>query len=275
MRVTLVGNALLVSIQEFLPSMIKPRRVNPRMIKLISVFSLLLLLAVPAAAQPTRTAYIDASKILTRLPEAQDADARLDQLVATWNQEAEEIQAELSRKRTEFERRKLIMTDAERSATEVDIQNVQKRLGDFRQSKYGPNGDLYAQQAQMMKPAYDKLMKAIDEVARDGNYDYVLDKSSKDVAILFSNSKHDLTTAVAKKLGIETDVIMQPLINNTSGSTPAANPNTMQQDPSRPNDLRQPPGPSNPRQPGTRSSDREPVRQRVPDANNPPPGPVK
>ena len=122
------------------------------MIKLFSVLSVLLLLTGSASGQATRTAYIDASKILTRLPEAQDADARLDQLVATWNQEAEEIQAELNRKRTEFERRKLIMTDAERSATEVDIQNVQKRLGDFRQSKYGPNGDLYAQQAQMMKP---------------------------------------------------------------------------------------------------------------------------
>jgi outer membrane protein len=239
------------------------------MVKYFKVLSFLLLLhsTAPVSAQPTRTAYIDASKIIARLPEAQDADARLDQLVATWNQEADNIQGDLNRKKAEFERRKLIMTDAERSATEVDIQNVQRRLNEFRQSKYGPNGELASQQASMMKPAYDKLMKAIDEVARDGNYDYVLDKSSKDVAILFSNSKHDLTGAVAKKLGIETDAIMQPLLNSpgtgTSGARPAADPR----------DNQSPPG-SNPRQPGSRTNEREPVRQPNPSGNVPTSPPV-
>lgn len=240
--------------------------------RLLKVLPILLLLASTSEAQQaTRTAYIDGAKIITKLPEAQDAEARLDQLVATWNQEADNIQGELNRKKAEFERRKLIMTDAERSATEVDIQNVQKRLNEFRQSKYGPQGDLYTQQASMMKPAYDKLMKAIEEVARDGNYDYVLDKSSKDVAILYSNSKHDITVPVAKKLGIETDVIMQPLLNSApssqstvpSGARPA--PNT--RDP-------QSPAGSNPRQPNVRTSDREPVRQATPDGNVPVQTPV-
>jgi outer membrane protein len=240
---------------------------NP-MVKYFKVLSFILLFAAPALAQPTRTAYIDASKIIARLPEAQDADARLDQLVATWNQEADNIQGDLNRKKAEYERRKLIMTDAERTATEVDIQNVQRRLNEFRQSKYGPNGELASQQASMMKPAYDKLMKAIDEVARDGNYDYVLDKSSKDVAILFSNSKHDLTGAVAKKLGIETDAIMQPLLNSPGNGTSGARPAGDARD-------SQSPAGSNPRQPGTRTSDREPVRQPNPGGNVPPAPPVR
>jgi outer membrane protein len=240
--------------------------------RILQVLPLLLLLSTSAGAQQaTRTAYIDAAKIITKLPEAQDAEARLDQLVATWNQEADNIQGELNRKKAEFERRKLIMTEAERTSTEVDIQNVQRRLNEFRQSKYGPTGDLYTQQASMMKPAYDKLMKAIEEVARDGNYDYVLDKSSKDVAVLYSNSKHDITVPVAKKLGIETDVIMQPLINtpaSSNGSVPSgARPATNTREPESP-------AGSNPRQPRSRVGDREPVRQQTPDGNVPPPVPV-
>lgn len=186
----------------------------------ILILGSIVMLSSAAFGQATRTAYIDAAKILKRLPEAQDAQTKLDQLMVNWNQEAEEIQAELTRKRTDFERRKLIMTDAERSSAEVDLQNVQKRLNDFRQTKYGNGGELFNQQTSMMKPAYDRLLKAIEEIARDGNYDYVLDKSSRDVSMLYSNTKHDLTPLVAKKLGIETDAIMQPLINTSSKPGP-------------------------------------------------------
>lgn len=186
----------------------------------ILVLAMSALWTTPGFTQATRIAYIDANKILKKMPEAQDANARLDQLVATWNQEAQEIQSELERKRGEFERRKLIMTDAERSAMEVDLQNLTKRLSDFRQAKYGTGGELFSQQQILMKSAYDKLLKTIEEVAGDGNYDYVLDKSSRDVAILYSNSKHDLTIPVAKKLGIETDAVLQPLLNTPANQTP-------------------------------------------------------
>ena len=62
---------------------------------------LLLILTVAASsafAQQTRVAYIDASKLLKRMPEAKDAQARLDQLTSTWTKEATDIQSELERK---------------------------------------------------------------------------------------------------------------------------------------------------------------------------------
>lgn len=68
-----------------------------------------------------------------------------------------------------------------------------------------------------MKPAYDKLSNAIHECAADGNYDYVIDRSSKDVVLLFVNSKFDLTLPVARKLGIESELISTPLVNNKPG----------------------------------------------------------
>jgi outer membrane protein len=187
-------------------------------------------LSAPAIAQnTTRVAYVDASKLLKRMPEATDATTRLEQLVATWNHDADAMQSEIVRKQSEYDRRKLIMTDAERNAAEVDLQNVKKRLDDFRQSKYGPTGELTSQQTSLMKPAYDRLMKAIDESARDGNFDYVIDRSSKDVVLLYTNSKYDLTLSVARKLGIESDILSTPLVNQgpatqQPGQSPAPNP---------------------------------------------------
>ena len=218
-------------------------RVSSRGLKMTSVMlkiSLVTLLvltiatfAISTHAQQTRVAYIDASKLLKRMPEASDAQLRLDQLSATWKKEADDIQNEIARKQSEYDRRKLIMTDAERSAADVDLQNLRKKLDDYRHQKFDENtGELWTQYAQLMKPAYERLMNAIHEAATEGNFDYVIDRSSKDIAVLYANSKFDLTIPVARKLGIESQILTTPLVNNgpklgtPKPGTPGENPGT-------------------------------------------------
>ncbi len=174
----------------------------------------------------TRIAYIDATKILKRMPEAVDAESRLDQFVSQWNKEVGDMEADLKRKRDDYDRKKLIMTDAERGAVELDITDLKKRIDAFRQEKYGTGGELYKQQAELMKPAYDKLNKALEEVALDGKYDFVFDRNSTDHSILYTNAKFDLSIPVAKKLGLETnDIFNIPLLNNPLNSNRPNSPN--------------------------------------------------
>ncbi len=178
------------------------------------VFAAALLAAQSSShAQQTRVAYIDAEKLLKRMPEAKDAQLRLDQLTSSWTKEAADMQAEIDRKQADFDRRKLIMTDAERNAEQVELANLRKKHDEFVHQKFDPDaGELFAQEAQLMKPAYDKLSAAIKQVASDGNYDYVIDRSSKDVVLLYTNSKYDITLAVARVLGIESEILSTPLV---------------------------------------------------------------
>jgi len=223
----------------------------------ISIFVLSLVavigFSVSVSAQQTRVAYIDAAKLLTRMPEAKDAKSRLDQLTQSWTKESSDMQSEIDRKQADFDRRKLIMTDAERSATELDLSNLRKRQQDFMHQKFDQDGgELFAQEAQLMKPAYDKLTEAIKEIAADGNYDYVIDRSAKDVVLLYTNSKFDITLPVARKLGIESEILSTPLASSKPGT--AQQPNKPIQ-PGTPNGL-QPQNPalgngvSQPSQPG-------------------------
>lgn len=189
-------------------------------IVLSCILTFALIAAKPAAAQ-SRIGFIDATKILKQMPEAMDAESHLNQLVAQWNKEVNDMQGELTRKVNDYDRKKLIMTDAERQAAEFDIADLKKRIENYRQSKYGPNGELVTQQETFMKNAYDKLNKALEEVALDGKWDYIFDKSSKELALLYTNAKFDLTNAVSKKLGIETnDIFSVPLLNNNNKSAP-------------------------------------------------------
>jgi outer membrane protein len=193
---------------------------NPRFFLILVTLALL---ATAANAQQTRVGYIDVSKILKRMPEVKDAQSRLDQLSSSWQKDASEMQSDIDRKQADFDRRKLIMTDAERASSELDIGNLRKKHDDFIHQKFDENGgELFTQEAAFMKPAYEKLTNAIKEAAQDGNYDYVLDRSSKDVVMLYSNTKYDLTIVVARKLGIESEVLTTSLVpkNDQKPGTP-------------------------------------------------------
>jgi len=203
--------------------------VNRKIIGLV-FFTLLSVAFYGTSAAQSKMAFIDAAKLLKQMPEAQDADTRLAQLIANWNKEVGDMESELARKRADYEKKKLIMSDAERTAFELDITDLKKRIDQYSQQKYGPNGELATQQATLMKPAYDKLLKAIEEVALEGKYDYVFDKASKDLSLLYTNAKFDLTNSVAKKLGLETnDIFSTPLLNKLN--TPGQQSSTPQQPP--------------------------------------------
>jgi outer membrane protein len=209
---------------------------------LYSIALLLFLTPLVAPAQ-SRIAFVDAAKLIKKMPEAVDVESRLQQLIDTWNREATDMQTELERKRGEYERKKLIMTDAERSAIETDITELKKRLDAYRQGKYGTNGELFTQQATLMKPVYDKLLKAISEVATEEKYDYVFDRGDKSHTMLFGNAKFDLSNSVAKKLGLETnDVFSTPLLDRFNTGT-GTNTNTNTPPPRTPPDVKEEPVP--------------------------------
>src|ERR1043165_548311 len=148
---------------------------KPKIYGLILLTILSIAFCRTTAAQ-NKMAFIDAAKLLKQMPESQDADSRLAQLIAGWNKEVSDMESELARKRADYEKKKLIMSDAERTAFELDITDLKKRIDQYRQQKYGPNGELATQQQTLMKPAYDKLLKALEEVALEGKYDYIFDK---------------------------------------------------------------------------------------------------
>jgi outer membrane protein len=205
---------------------------------------ILLMAALPlVSVAQSRIAFVDGTKLLKKMPESADVESRLQQLIDTWNQEANDMQTELDRKKSEYDRKKLIMTDAERGAIETDIAELKKRLDAYRQSKYGTSGELFTQQAALMKPVYDKLLKAISEVATEEKYDYVFDRGDKSHSMLFGNAKFDLTNSVAKKLGLETnDIFGTPLLerfNNNSNTN--SNSGTPPMDNRPPQDMKEPP----------------------------------
>lgn len=143
--------------------------------------------------------HISSEAIMKQLPDAQDAQRQLDALVAEWQSELSKMQQEWQRKFEDYEKRKLIMTDQRRAEAEKELQEMDRRIAEYRNQKFGQNGELFNKQNELMKPVQDRVFKAIQEVAEEEGYDYIFDKSGE-ILLMYSNGKYDLTSKVLAKL---------------------------------------------------------------------------
>ncbi|MBZ0203385.1 MAG: OmpH family outer membrane protein [Ignavibacteria bacterium] len=166
-------------------------------LKWILISSLILLSASAYAQQ--KIGYVDSKVILETLQDAKDAQTNLDNLVQKWKIELQSLNDSLLFLKDDFDKKKLILTEKVRLQKEDEIKTQEKRIADFKQLKFGENGEYFQKQSEFMKPVQDRVFKAIQDVAKEGSYDFVIDRSSQ-LMLLYMNDRYDLTQKVIKKL---------------------------------------------------------------------------
>ena len=176
---------------------VKTEKLSRRLLSL----AVLALLAVPAVRGQQKTGHFSSDAVMKQLPDAQDAQKQLDQIVADWQQELNKMQDEWKRKYDDYDKKKLIMTEERRSETEKELRDMDQKIADFRNQKFGQNGELFNKQNELMKPIQDRVFKAVQDVAHEEGYDYIFDKSGE-ILLMYSNDKYDITQKVLAKLKV-------------------------------------------------------------------------
>lgn len=143
--------------------------------------------------------FVNTEVILKDLPEAQDAQKKLDNLVKDWQTELKKLEDDWKKKYDDYEKNKLIMSDQTRAEKEKELVDLENKISQYREQKFGQNGELFTKQEEFMKPIHNKIFNVIQQIAKDDNYDYVFDKSG-DILLLYANDKYDLTNEVLKKM---------------------------------------------------------------------------
>jgi outer membrane protein len=167
--------------------------------KRIVLVVLLMTLVAGMGFSQMKIGHINSEAIMQNLPEAQDAQKSLDKQVADWEAELQKMQADWKKKFDDYDKRKLILTDQSRAETEKELRDMDQAIVDFRNKKFGQNGELFQKQNEVMKPIQNKIFKVLEDIAKDDGYDYVFDKSG-DILLLYATDKHDLTEKVLKKM---------------------------------------------------------------------------
>ena len=143
--------------------------------------------------------YVDSDAILEQLPDAQDAQKKIDALIQEWKEEIQKMQRDLDVQTKDFDKRKLVMSDNKRITVEKELAKLESDITKYRDSKFGYKGELYSKQEEIMKPIQNRIFTAIEEVADDEELDFIFDKSGN-VMFLYAKEDYDVTTKVLIKL---------------------------------------------------------------------------
>jgi outer membrane protein len=166
--------------------------------KYIFVVTLLLACLSPGLSQG-KIGYINSETIMQTLPEAIDAQKSIDAFVASWETELQKMQADWKKKFDDYDKRKLILTDQVRAEQERQLRELDQSIADYRNKKFGQNGELFLKQNDVMKPIQNKIFKVLEDVAKEDGFDYVFDKSGQ-ILLLYANDKYDLTQKVIQRM---------------------------------------------------------------------------
>lgn len=146
--------------------------------------------------------YVDSDSIMDKFPDAQDARQKLDAMIQDWQTELSKLESNWKAKYDDYEKRKLIMSDQTRAETESELIRLEQQVADFRDKKFGTNGELFQKQDEVMKPVQNKVFSAIKDVAKDEDLDFIFDRSG-DVMLLFAKDEYDVTALVLEKLKLK------------------------------------------------------------------------
>lgn len=149
-----------------------------------------------------RYAVIDSKYILEKLPEYKESQGKLDQFSQQWQQEIDNKQAALDKMYKDYDAEQIMLPDDLKKKREDELFNREKELRDLQKKRFGFEGDLFKKRQELIKPIQDKVYNAIQKLAVEKSYDFILDKS-EGITVIFADPKLDRSDDVLKFLGVK------------------------------------------------------------------------
>ena len=168
--------------------------------KLLILATCFLLLASVSNAQ--RYAVIDSKYILDKLPEYKQAQKLLDQFSEQWQQEVDQKQALMDKMYKDYDAEQVMLSDVLKKKREDELYNKEKELRDLQKKRFGFEGDLFKKRQELIKPIQDRVYNAVQKLAVDKQYDFILDKS-EGITVIFADPKLDKSADIIRNLGVK------------------------------------------------------------------------
>jgi outer membrane protein len=169
--------------------------------KKIILFSICcLFLAGVANAQ--KYAIIDTKYILDKLPEYKNAQKQLDDMANNWKKEIDDMQADLDKAYKEFEAEQVMLSDDLKKKREDQLFNKERTVRDLQRQRFGYEGDLFKKRQELIQPIQNKVFNAVQKLAVQRGYDFILDKS-EGITVIFADPKLEKSDDVLRELGVK------------------------------------------------------------------------
>ena len=173
----------------------------------ITQFTILSTILFSMAFSEIKIGYVDSNEIMNNFEEIRQVQVDLEKEQKRLEAEFNDLVYSLDSLKQEYERQRLLMSDTRRNEKETEIANKEKSIQKFQLDKFGPEGEIYRKQNQLLKPVLGKIDEAIQKVGNERGYDFILDAMSG--ALLYALDSHNLTEDVMEELSKATGSVTE------------------------------------------------------------------
>ncbi len=173
-------------------------------ILLHSGFLLLLFFIVPKnlVAQDQKIGFFESDFILSKIPEYSGIEQRLQILSDGWKDQINQLQVEIDNLQEDFNAKEILYTDELKKEKQEEINLKKREKENFVSQKFGPQGEYFQTQKELLEPIQRQVFAAVRTVAQRQGFDYVFDRSG-DIYMVYARGEWNLNEAILLELGIE------------------------------------------------------------------------
>ncbi|MBT8220840.1 MAG: OmpH family outer membrane protein [Bacteroidia bacterium] len=165
----------------------------------IIFIALVALFTLSNAAEAQRIAVVDITEVLNSLDEYTAAQADLDATAEQWRQEIAKEQEKISSLYNAYQTEQVLLSEDAKVKKENEIIELEKKVRELQRKRFGPEGDLFRKQEDLVTPIQQKVFNTIEDYASERGYDFILDKGGS-TGILFANPRMDKTVDIINRL---------------------------------------------------------------------------
>ena len=141
--------------------------------------------------------YINSNELLSIMPESSAMQTELQSYAKGLESSLAAMQAEGEKKLADYQKNEATMSDVVKQDKIRELESIQQRILEFQQSA---QESLAAKEQELFSPILDKARKAIEDVAKEGNFTYIFDNSAGN--ILYAAESENVLPLVKAKLGL-------------------------------------------------------------------------
>ncbi|MBL6874765.1 MAG: OmpH family outer membrane protein [Flavobacteriales bacterium] len=162
--------------------------------KKILLLSLTFLISISSFSQ-NKFGFIDSQELLLLMPERKTAEEEVQTFAKSLESQLQAMTAEYQQSVQEYQANEATYTDLVKQDKVTEITGLEQRIQSFQQNAQQA---LQSKEQELLEPILQKARQAIEDVASEGDYTYIFDKSVG--SILYVKESENILDKVKKKL---------------------------------------------------------------------------
>lgn len=167
--------------------------------KILFLIGIFTILAV-GSTYAQKYALIDMEYILKRIPTYESANKQLESFSKQWQAEVDKEVEKVDAMYKKYQADISILRGDEKTKRENEIVAKENSIQELRNKYFGPEGELFKKQEEIIKPIQDEIYEAVKSVSTQSGYSLVVDRASA-TSIIFASPSIDISDQVLSRLG--------------------------------------------------------------------------